>query len=185
MRFLEFLEPIIAYGDSLSTEQHLARLTRKSQPSVASNYQAGFYSQGIKKPAYTPPAFDGLYFLRMYPSCLLWFWWIVKLGWCFKAYTIPCAFFGVLRTYYRLWRFAKCLTALSEVNPEKPRFSCKQLSGWFYSQGIKRPAYTPPAFDGLYFLRMHPSCLLWFLMDCKIGVMFQSLYYSLCIFWSS
>jgi len=42
VRFLEFLEPIIAYGDSLSAEQHLARLTRKSQPSVASNYQAGF-----------------------------------------------------------------------------------------------------------------------------------------------
>ena len=58
------------------------------------------------------------------------FWWIVKLGWCFKAYTIPCAFFGVLRTYYRLWRFAKCLTALSEVNPQKPTFGCKQLSGW-------------------------------------------------------
>ena len=36
-------------------------------------------------------------------------------------------------------------------------------------QGIKRPAYTPPAFDGLYFLRMYPSYLLWSLMDCKLG----------------
>ena len=35
--------------------QHEASLTRKSQPSVASNYQAGFCSQGIKRPAYTPP----------------------------------------------------------------------------------------------------------------------------------
>ena len=40
--------------------KHLARLTRKSQSSVASNYQSGFCSQGIKRPAYTPPAFDGL-----------------------------------------------------------------------------------------------------------------------------
>ena len=60
----------IAIGDSLSAVQHLARLTRKSRPSVASNYQAGFCSQGIKRPAYTPPAFDGLYSLRMYLSYL-------------------------------------------------------------------------------------------------------------------
>ena len=38
----------IAIGDSLSAVQHLASLTRKSRPSVASNYQAGFCSQGIK-----------------------------------------------------------------------------------------------------------------------------------------
>ena len=60
----------IAIGDSLSAVQHLASSTRKSRPSVASNYQAGFCSQGIKRPAYTPPAFDGLYSLRMYLSCL-------------------------------------------------------------------------------------------------------------------
>jgi len=70
---LEFLEPFIAIGDSLSAVQHLARLTRKIQPSVASNCQADFYSQGIKRPAYMPPAFDGLYFYKMYPSYLLWF----------------------------------------------------------------------------------------------------------------
>jgi len=35
--------------------QHEASFTRKSQPSVASNYQADFYSQGIKRPAYMPP----------------------------------------------------------------------------------------------------------------------------------
>ena len=35
--------------------QRIAKSTRKSQPSVASNYQADFYSQGIKRPAYTPP----------------------------------------------------------------------------------------------------------------------------------
>ena len=40
----------------------------QSQSSVASNYQTGFCSQGIKRPAYTPPAFDGLYSLRIYPS---------------------------------------------------------------------------------------------------------------------
>ena len=90
---------------SLSAVQHLASLTRKSRPSVASNYQTVFMglrpiprprglfvksplgnpekqrltfivwfftgcSQGIKRPAYTPPAFDGLYSLRMYPSYL-------------------------------------------------------------------------------------------------------------------
>ena len=36
-------------------DQHNARLTRQSQPSVASNYQADFGSQGIKRPAYMPP----------------------------------------------------------------------------------------------------------------------------------
>ena len=51
-------------------DQRIASLTRKTWPSVASNYQADFYSQGIKRPAYMPPAFDGLYFLRMYPSYL-------------------------------------------------------------------------------------------------------------------
>ena len=80
--FLEFLEPIIAIGDSLRVVQHeasltrkcgheafrealdkrIASLTRKSRPSVASNYQAGFCSQGIKRPARMSPAFDGLYF---------------------------------------------------------------------------------------------------------------------------
>jgi len=72
----------IAIGNSLSAVQHLVSLTRKSQSSVASNGQADFCSQGIKRPAYTPPAFDGLYFLRMYPSYIRWFWWIVKLEWC-------------------------------------------------------------------------------------------------------
>ena len=37
-----------AIGLSLSAVQHLASLTRKSRPSVESNYQAGFCSQGIK-----------------------------------------------------------------------------------------------------------------------------------------
>ena len=35
--------------------QRVAKSTRKSQPSVAGNYQAGFCSQGIKRPAYMPP----------------------------------------------------------------------------------------------------------------------------------
>ena len=51
-----------AIGLSLSAVQHLASLTRKSQSSAASNYQAGFCSQGIKRPARMSPAFDGLYF---------------------------------------------------------------------------------------------------------------------------
>ena len=59
-----------AIGLSLSAEQHLVSLTRKTRPSAASGYQAMFCSQGIKRPAYMPPAFDGLYFLRMYPSYL-------------------------------------------------------------------------------------------------------------------
>ena len=59
------------YGLSLSAIQRLASLTRKTRPSAASGYQAIFCSQGIKRPAYTPPAFDGLYFLRMYPSYLI------------------------------------------------------------------------------------------------------------------
>ena len=42
-------------------------------------------------------------------------------------------------------------------NPEKQRLT---FIVWFFmvcSQGIKGPEYTPSAFDGLYFLRMHPS----------------------------
>ena len=56
------------YGLSLSAVRHLASLTRKTRPSAASGYQAIFCSQGIKRPAYMPPAFDGLYSLRIYPS---------------------------------------------------------------------------------------------------------------------
>ena len=110
--------------------QHEARLTRKTWPSAASSYQAIFCSQGIKRPAYMPPAFDGLYFWGCIQVICADFWWIVKLEWYYQIYIIHCAFFGVLRTYYRHRRFAKCLTALSEVNPQKPTFGCKQLSGW-------------------------------------------------------
>ena len=36
--------------------QHLASLTRDNQSSAASSYQTGSRFQGIKRPAYTPPA---------------------------------------------------------------------------------------------------------------------------------
>ena len=38
----------------------LSEINPQSQSSVASNYQTGFCSQGIKRPAYMSPAFDGL-----------------------------------------------------------------------------------------------------------------------------
>ena len=79
VHFLEFLEPFIAIGDSPSAVQHLARLTRKSQPSAASSYQAVLCSQGIKRPAYMPLIFDELYFLRMPQVISSDFCWIVKL----------------------------------------------------------------------------------------------------------
>ena len=87
------------YGLSRSAEQHLARLTRKTRPSAASNYQAGFCSQGIKRPAYTPPAFDGLYSLRIYPSYLCLFLMDCKIGVILLSLYYPCAFFGLLRTF--------------------------------------------------------------------------------------
>jgi len=52
----------MAIGLSLSAVQHEASSTRKSQSLAASSYQAGFCSQGIKRPARMSPAFDGLYF---------------------------------------------------------------------------------------------------------------------------
>jgi len=51
------MPPFIAIGLSWCLDQRIASLTRKSQPSIASNYQTGFHSQGIKRPAHMPPAF--------------------------------------------------------------------------------------------------------------------------------
>ena len=99
--------------------QHEASFTRKSQPSAASSYQSGFCSQGIKRPAYTPPAFDGLYFWGCIQVFCADFWWIVKLEWYYQIYIIHCAFFGVLRTYYRHRRFASCLFSMKRVSPAK------------------------------------------------------------------
>ena len=117
-------------GDSLRAIQHEARSTRKTRP----------WAQAAVRPYFAIKVSKGRRACRrLLMDCTLWgciqvvysdFRWIVKLGWYFKAYTSPCAFFGVLRTYYRHRRFAKCLTALSEVNPQKPTFGCKQLSGW-------------------------------------------------------
>ena len=89
------------YGLSRSAEQHLARLTRKTRPSAASNYQAGFCSQGIKRPAYTPPAFDGLYSLRIYPSYLCLFLMDCKIGNTRSsvAYIIPVHFLDFLEPF--------------------------------------------------------------------------------------
>ena len=76
-------------------------------------------SQGIKRPAYMSPAFDELYLLRTYPSYVFWFLMDCKIGPCSQAYTIPCAFLGVLRTFYRHRRFASCLFSMKRVSPAK------------------------------------------------------------------
>ena len=52
--------PAIRLRRRVALGQRDARLTHKTWTSVASNYQAMFCSQGIKRPAYMPPAFDGL-----------------------------------------------------------------------------------------------------------------------------
>ena len=114
--------------------QHEASFTRKSQPSAASSYQSGFCSQGINRPAYTPPAFDGLYFLRCIEVICADLWWIIKLEWYYQIYIISCAFFGVLRTFYRHGRFASCLFSMKRVQPAK-------ASLWL--QAAIRQAFAP------------------------------------------
>ena len=94
-----------AIGLSLSAVQHLASLTRKSQPSVASNYQAGFCSQGIKN----------------HRTCR-WFLMDYKIGVIFLVYIIPLAFFGVLRTF-----FAKKVLSRRRQNRHR-RFAMRLIS---------------------------------------------------------
>ena len=52
-----------------------------------------------------------------------------------------------------------CL-ALSEVNPQNMAFGRKRLSGHILLSRYQKSPYMPPAFDGLYFLRMYPGYLL-------------------------
>ena len=96
----------------------------------------------------------------MYLSCLRWFLMDCKIGMILLSLYYPFAFFGVLRTFFakkvlsrrrqnRHRRFAKCCTALSELNPQKPVFGCKQLSGWLllsrYQKTGVHAAYSPSA----------------------------------------
>ena len=78
--------------------------------------------------------------------------------------------------------FAKCCSALSEFNPQKPAFGCKQLSGRLLLPRYQKSPYMPLIFDGLYFLRCTQFIYSYYLMDYKIGVIFQSLYYPFAFF---
>ena len=128
--------------------QHEASFTRKSQPSAASSYQSGFCSQGIKRPAYTPPirlrrrdALDqhnARLTRKTRPSA---------------ASSYQAVFMGRRPMPRQRGLFVKSPL----WNPEKQRLT---FIVWFFivcSQGIKRPAYMSPAFDELYLLRTYPS----------------------------
>ena len=71
----------------------------------------------------------------MYPIYLLLYLMDYKIGMILLSLYYPCAFLGVLRTFYRHRRFAKCCTALSELNPQNRHrrfasclFSMKRVS---------------------------------------------------------
>ena len=99
--------------------QHLASLTRKTWPSVASNCQAMFCSQGIKRPARMSPAFDGLYFLRMCPSYLLWYLMDCKIGVILLSLYYPCAFLEFLEPIIAIGDSQCAWSAHREFNPQK------------------------------------------------------------------
>ena len=185
MHFLEFLEPTYRHRRFAKCCTALGEVNPQNTAFGCKQLSGCALLSRYQKSPYMPLIFDELYFLRMPQVISSDFCWIVKLRWCSRAYTIPCAFFGVLRTFYRHRRFAKCLTALSEFNPQNMAFGCKQLSGRVLLSRYQKSPYMPLIFDELYFLRMYPSYILLFLLDCKIEVMFQRPYYSLCIFWSS
>ena len=169
-------------------------------------------SQGIKRPTYMPPAFDGLYFSELAQVIFADLWWIVKLEWYYQIYIIPCAFFGVLRTFFakkvlsrrrqnRHRRFAKCLRCIHGAPPHTPPkgtfckkspLESRKTAFDFYClvfhRLLTRYQKTDVHAAGFWWIilfRISPSYLRWSLMDCKIGVILPNLYYPLCVFWSS
>ena len=93
---------------------------------------------------------------------IVWFFIVCSQGIKRPAYMPP--------TRLRLQAAISCIHGAPPQTPPKGTF-CKKsplesrkTTFDFYclgftdrSQGIKRPAYMPPAFDGLYFLRMYPK----------------------------
>jgi len=106
-------------------------------------------SQGIKRPAYMPPArlrrLDTLN-QRIARSTRK-----IAIGDSLRAVQHEASPLGLLPQAPPKGTFCK----KSPWESRKTAFYFQRLH-----QGIKRPAYTPPAFDGLYFLRMYPSYLL-------------------------
>ena len=134
--------------------QRIAKSTRKSQPSVASNYQADFYSQGIKRPAYTPPTR-----LRRRNALVQRVAKSTRKSQPSVASNYQADFYsqGIKRPAYtpptRLRRRNALVQRIAKSTRKSQPSVASNYQADFYSQGIKRPAYTPPAFDGLYFLR--------------------------------
>ena len=82
--------------------------------------------------------------------------------------------------------FTKCCSALSEINPQNTAFGRKQLSGHILLPRYQKTGVRAAGFWWIILLRMYPSCLRWFLMDCNIGGDIPKPILSpLCIFWSS
>ena len=113
-------------------DQRIASSTRKTRPSAASGYQAMFCSQGIKNHRTCRWFLMDYTFWGCTQVIYSYIWWIVKLGWYSKAYIIPFAFFGVLRTFFA----KKVLSRRRHSRRVRPKLHLAH--SWAVSERVRR-----------------------------------------------